>query len=107
MKMKAWPGAAAGAAEPRVLELLEDRVGLHLLEGLLQRRVAAVALVALERAQPGVLGVLQQHPGLELVRHPASPARSRCSRPFSASTSAPEASCPIAVAASAASSRPK
>ena len=71
---------AAAAAQPRLFELLEHLVGLQLAVGLLQRRVAAVALVAGERAQRRVFGVLQQHPRLRhrgLPAAAASPAPSR------------------------------
>ena len=64
---------AAAPAQARVFELLEDLVGLHLPVGLLQRRVAAVALVAVERAQPRVLGVLEQ----DRASQASAPSRQR------------------------------
>ena len=100
---------AAAPAQARVFELLEDLVRLHLAVGLLQRRVAAVALVAVERAQRRVLGVLEQDARLAVSGAIGRPPgqRPRFSSAFSGSTSAPARSCSIAVAASAASSGPK
>ena len=97
----------AAAAQARVFELLEDLVLLQVLVGALEGLVAAgQAPVAVERAQRRVLGVLEQDPLLQPVRHQESPASPRLASAFSGSTSESARSCSIAVPASAASSGP-
>ena len=78
---------AAAPAQAGVFELLEDLLGLQLAVGLLQGRVAAVALVAGERAQRRVLGVLEQDARL-------SSCSSSGSRPPAAASPAPSRAAP-------------
>ena len=57
------PGAAA-AAQPGLLELAEQLLGLQLAERPLQRAVAAEPPVGVDRGEPGLVDVAEQHPGL-------------------------------------------
>src|SRR6185312_10850088 len=109
---------AAAAAQARVFELLEDLVLLQLLVGALHRGVAADQVaVALQGGEARVLGLVQQHAGLQRVWHqialpfgsPAppdapgtgvSPASGRFSSDLSGSTASPLSSWSSAVFAS-------
>src|SRR5262249_16632021 len=106
-------GRASASAQSRVLELLEDLLGGHLLVRLVDRPVAAELAVGVDRSQSGLVDVPEQQTRL-LARHQPStsfasgaPASLRSSRRFSGRTCSPAPlSCSTAVAASSSVSGP-
>ena len=103
---------AAAAAKARVLELLQDLLRRHLLEGLLDRSVAAELAVGVDRGEVGLVDLAEEQTRLLGGHQPstslasAPPASLRSSRRLSGSTSAPDRSCSAAALASSSVSGP-
>jgi len=63
----------AAPAKPRVLELLQQALGLQVVERHRQRFVTTVPAIGVDRVQPRLVDVLEQHSGFADGRHEAVP----------------------------------